>query len=163
MKEIKSIHEIRNGWLVVVRKGEKYIKIDDVLVSESGRYVRVERYETGLKFIYEEFEWCKDFDIVEIWKPKHKAASLSFDLDDRKIVWKEQEQKYYIAHRWINTDGFGFINWDKENNCMGLSNTLYSGDYDNYQTQFTLLEIEELKEKYNTTLEDFEIIPVKEI
>ena len=132
MEGIKCIHEIRNGWLVVVREGEKYIKIDDILVGESGGYSDVEEYGGGLKLIDEEFEYCEDFDIVEIWKPKYKAASLSFDLDDRKIVWKEQEQKYYIKHRWS-------------------------------ETEFTLLEIEELKEKYNTTLEDFEIIPVEEI
>ena len=160
MKEIKSIHDIKNGWLVVVRKGEKYIKIDDVLVGESGGYVRVERYETGLKFIYERFEWCKDFDIIEIWEPKYKAASLSFDLDDRKIVWKEQEQKYYIAHRWIDTEKYNYVNLIKSKNEMILDTFRKS---ENFQTQFTLEEIEKIKEIYDTDLKDFQIIPVEEI
>ena len=160
MEEIKCIHEIRNGWLVVVRKGEKYIKIDDVLIGESGGYVRVVRYETGLKFIYERFEWCKDFDIVEIWKPKYKAASLSFNLEDRKIVWKEQEQKYYIKHKWLEYKGYEYAGVITRDFIFKLGSEV---EDEKRKTQFTLEEIKRIKNVYDTTLEDFEIIPVEEI
>ena len=98
MEEIKCIHEIRNGWLVVVRKGEKYIKIDDILVGKSGGYLDVEEYRNGLK-ISTYSEQLEDYDIVEVWKMRYKDTTLSFDLEDRKLVWKEQEQKYYMTGR----------------------------------------------------------------
>ena len=160
MKEIKSIHEIKNGWLVVTRDEQRYIKIDDILVGKSdGYYLDVEKYGTGLKHI-RRFEDSEDFDIIEIWEPKYKAATLSFDLEDRELVWEEQEQKYYIAHRWIDTEKYNYVNLIKSTNEMILD-TIRKNK--NFQTEFTASEIEELKEKYNTTLEDFEIIPVEEI
>ena len=159
MKEIKSIHEIRNGWLVVVRKGEKYIKIDDVLVGNCDGYLDVEDYGSGLK-IDAYSKQLEDFDIVEIWKPKYKAASLSFDLDDRKIVWKEQEQKYYIKHKWLEYKGYEYAGVITRDFIFKLGSEV---EDEKRKTQFTLEEIERIKNVYDTTLEDFEIIPVEEI
>ena len=159
MKEIKCIDDIKNGWLVVVRDGRKYIKVDGVLVGNHVGYLDTKDYKSGLKIdtCSEELE---DFDIVEVWKMRYKDTTLSFDLEDRKLVWKEQEQKYYITHRWIDTEKYNYVNLIKSTNEMILD-TIRKNK--NFQTEFTASEIEELKEKYNTTLEDFEIIPVEEI
>ena len=159
MKEIKCIDDIKNGWLVVVRDGRKYIKVDGVLVGNCGGYLDTEDYKSGLK-IDTYSEQLEDFDIVEVWKMRYKDTTLSFDLEDRKLVWKEQEEKYYIRHRWIDTEKYNYVNLIKSKNEMILD-TIRKNK--NFQTEFTAIEIEELKEKYNTTLEDFEIIPVEEI
>ena len=158
MEEIKYIHDIRNGDLVVTRDKERYIKIDKYLIGETG-YLCISDYQIEYGLILDKDKW-EHFDIVEIWKPKYKADSLSFDLDDRNLVWKEQEQKYYITHRWIDTEKYNYVNLIKSTNEMILD-TIRKNK--NFQTEFTAIEIEELKEKYNTTLEDFEIIPVEEI
>ena len=130
MKEIKCIDDIRNGDLVVTRDKKRYIKIDKYLIGKEG-HLCISDYQIEDGLILDK-DKCEHFDIIEIWSPVDVLEFLSFDLGDRELVWKEQEQKYYIKHRWS-------------------------------ETEFTLLEIEELKEKYNTILEDFEIIPVKEI
>ena len=158
---IKCVDDIKNGWLVITRDKKRYIKIDKYLIGEEG-HLCVSDYQIkgGLILDIDQFE---QFDIIEIWSPADVLEFLSFDLEDRELVWKEQEQKYYITHRWLDIGGFGFVNWDKENDYMQLHDISCSDDYDNYQTRFTKKEIEEIKEKYNTTLEDFKIIPVKEI
>ena len=69
--------------------------------------------------------------------------------------------KYYLKHKWLDVEiGSGYVNYVKELNCVELHDRTHSSEY---QTEFTASEIEELKEKYNTTLEDFEIISVEEI
>lgn len=161
MEEIKYIHDIRNGDLVVTRDKRSFIKIDNYMVGADG-WLKVLDYIVGNNSILDKDE-CESFDIIEIWASTKPINLLSFNLENRELVWKEQEQKYYIRHKWLDTYEFGFVYRDKENSCMGLYDLSCSDDYDNYQTRFTKKEIEEIKEKYNTTLEDFKIIPVKEI
>lgn len=89
------MREIKNGWLIITRCGNKYIKLDNVLVGEN-RWLRYSDYtDIGhLKPIdLEESELfnLKGFDIVEIWAPKSKFHNLSFDLNDRNLTWKECE------------------------------------------------------------------------
>ena len=159
MKEIKYIHDIRNGDLVVTRDKERYIKIDKYLIGETG-HLCISDYQVKDGLILDK-DKCEHFDIIEIWSPVDVLEFLSFDLKYRELIWKEQEQKYYIKHRWLDAEiGSGYVNCVKEPNCVELHDRTHSSEY---QTEFTASEIEELKEKYNTTLEDFEIIPVEEI
>lgn len=161
MENIKCMNDIRNGDLVVTRDKRSYIKIDNYMAGADG-WLKALDYVVGNNSILDKDE-CELFDIIEIWASTKLANLLSFNLEDRELIWKEEEQKYYIKHKWLDIDGFGFVNWDKENDCMQLHDISCSDDCDNYQTQFTKREIEELKEKYSTTLEDFKIIPVEEI
>ena len=158
MEEIKYIHDIRNGDLVVTRDKKRYIKIDKYLIGETG-YLSISDYQIETSSILDKDEF-EQFDIIEIWSPVDVLEFLSFDLGDRELVWKEQEQKYYIAHRWIDTEKYNYVNLIKNTNEMILD-TIRKNK--NFKPEFTASEIEELKEKYNTTLEDFEIIPVEEI
>lgn len=159
MRNIKCIDDIKNGWLVVVRGGRKYIKVDGVLVGNCGGYLDAEDYESGLKIdaCSEQLEY---FDIVEVWKMRYKDTTLSFDLEDRKLVWKEQEQKYYIKHKWLEYKGYEYVGLIIGELVLELESEI---EDEGRKTQFTFEEIEEIKKMYNTTLEDFEIIPVEEI
>lgn len=76
-------------------------------------------------------------------------------LEDR-----EEPQKVYLRHKWLKNidnhkcylnrflDRYYFLGNLTENSC--------------YKTQFTQAEIDEIKEKLNVSLEDFEQIPVEE-
>ena len=158
MEEIKCIHDIKNGDLVVTRDKRSYIKIDKYLVGTEG-WLSISNYQINDDLISDE-RILSRFDIIEIWSPVDVLEFLSFDLGDRELVWKEQEQKYYMMHKWLKHNNYNFLNWNRKNKLMELQCTPCTNTY---QTQFTSQEIEKIKEKYNTTLEDFEFIPVKEI
>ena len=74
---------------------------------------------------------------------------------------REEEKKYCLRHRWFKPHSIykNYLNhW--------IGHDQYWLDYDNetkeVQTQFTLKEIDEIKEKFNTDLGDFKEIEVKE-
>lgn len=75
---------------------------------------------------------------------------------------REEEKKFYLKHRCLVqpfTYEQVFLNYDTNNDKMYV--------YDNkqtclIQTKFTLKEIDEIKKKFNTDLEDFELVEVEE-
>lgn len=76
-------------------------------------------------------------------------------VEDRK-----EEKKFYLKHRYfeIAGGGRGFFTIDNESELPFLR---YKTSSDNYNQIFTLNEIEEIKEKFDTDLSDFEIIEVE--
>lgn len=74
---------------------------------------------------------------------------------------REEEKKFYLRHRWMEPRP---IDKNYLNHWIGTNE--YWLDYDNetkdVQTQFTLKEIDEIKEKFNTGLGDFKKNEVKE-
>lgn len=75
---------------------------------------------------------------------------------------REEEKKFYLKHRFV-TSSQSFpqkLVWHYKNKVYQLVNN----GWDNicYQSQFTLKEIEEIKKRFNTDLEDFELLEVEE-
>ena len=158
MEEIKYIHDIRNGDLVVTRNKERYIKIDKYLIGETG-YLSISDYQIEYGLILDK-DKCEHFDIIEIWSPVDVLEFLSFSLNNRELIWKEQEQKYYIKHKWLEYKGYEYAGVITRDFIFELGSEV---EDEKRKTQFTLEEIEGIKNMYGTTLEDFEIIPVEEI
>ena len=158
MEEIKYIHDIKNGDLVVTRDKKRYIKIDKYLIGEEG-HLCISDYKIKDSSILDK-DKCEHFDIIEIWAPADVLEFLSFDLAFRELIWKEQEQKYYIKHKWLEYKGYEYVGLIIGELVLELESEI---EDEGRKTQFTLEEIEGIKKMYNTTLEDFEIIPVKEI
>ncbi len=77
------------------------------------------------------------------------------DPDDRG-----EEKKYYLRHKWI---GRKSPSGDYLNYCNNYDEYQMYGKEDGalYTPQFTQAEITEIKERFNTTLEDFEMVEVK--
>lgn len=72
---------------------------------------------------------------------------------------REEEKKYYLKHKWIIDYERVYLNFYFEENRYMLS----SNDNDAYfKTKYTQSEIDEIKRKFNTDLEDFELIEVEE-
>lgn len=161
MEEVKYIHDIRNGDLVVTRDKERYIKIDKYLVGTEG-WIGAFDYQINNDLVLEMHGFSR-FDIIEIWSPVDVMDMLSFDFEDRELVWKEkgEEQKYYLKHKWLYVNGnTNFLNVYSNGLGLGLNS---KDNIEGYKTQFTKQEIEKIKKEYNTDLKDFEIIPVEEI
>lgn len=69
-----------------------------------------------------------------------------------------EEKKYYLKHKWLGDDRWCYLNLNTNVNIYSIGSPLNSGDF---QTQFTQKEIDEIKERFNTSLEDFERIPIE--
>lgn len=68
-----------------------------------------------------------------------------------------EEKKYYLKHKWFNFKYFNFLNFYIANDSYELNDKSNNVEF---KTQFTQAEIDEIKERFNTNLEDFEQIPV---
>ena len=71
---------------------------------------------------------------------------------------RESEKKKYLRHRFLEANLFNYLNLDYGFQELSLN----SKSQIHRQTQFTQKEIDEIKEKYDTDLKDFEIIEVEE-
>lgn len=88
---------------------------------------------------------------------KYELFVVCCELAQTPIPKREQKKRFYIKHKFLykNTDT-GYVNIDIHGYMIladkeeGLS----------MRTKFTQKEIDEIKEKYNTDLKDFEIIEV---
>lgn len=88
---------------------------------------------------------------------KEKLYNLIDEYTRTPIEDREEEQKYYLKHKWFTGD-IVYLNFrfSESYSLNDNNNTEYS------KTQFTQAEIDEIKERFNTNLEDFEQIPVED-
>ena len=76
-----------------------------------------------------------------------------------KTPLDEREEKYYLKHKFINNhNGLDYINLSMDEKVI-LNNHL---EDEGFKTKFTKAEIEEFKEKFDTDLNDFELIEVED-
>lgn len=136
----------------------------------------------GLRCDYDLFTiYLEDKDLVEIWTNCRYAIStisdghscfingydveelykLCFEYANTPVKDREEEKKFYLKHRYfeIAGGGRGFFTIDKESELPFLK---YMTSSDNYNQIFTLNETEEIKEKFDTDLSDFELVEVEE-
>lgn len=95
--------------------------------------------------------WCdnKDFNMIK--------ATVKFA--ETPIEDREEEKKFYLKHRWLRSRFEDkIVNQDGEYEYF-LSD---ESQTDGFKTQFTLKEIEEIKEKFDTDLADFELVEVED-
>ena len=93
----------------------------------------------------------KDFNMI-------KAA---VEFAETPVDEREEEKKFYLKHRWFKPSPIykNYLNYWIGNDEYWLD---YKNESKEIQTQFTLKEIDEMKEKFNTDLKDFKKIEVKE-
>ena len=99
-------------------------------------------------------EFTKLFEIK-----KKQLFDLLIEYSATPIEEREKEKKYYLKHKFLmSNSGDNYLNYRTYfDNWFLNNNTMYK----NCRTQFTKQEIEEIKEKFNTSLDDFEIIEVE--
>lgn len=143
----------------------KYSKLKEIAVEagydildDPNRYCMKHRYrnncisvnKTLVKFIFIENEHCRpeDFEVIK----------ASMELAETPPEERQKEKKYYLKHRFMcGFEKYTFFNIDSLNKALYLSDKEQT---QNIQTQFTQEEIEDIKEKYDTDLKDFEQIEV---
>jgi hypothetical protein len=90
---------------------------------------------------------------------KKQLFELLVEYSSTPIEEREEKKKYYLKHKFL-TNRFRdcYLNYKTKYDDYILSDNKKEEDY---KTQFTEQEIEEIKQKFNTSLDDFEIIEVE--
>lgn len=90
---------------------------------------------------------------------REKVYVLLTKLAETDPSEREEEKRYYLKHKWISYTGRQYLNLYIDENKYSIDTKC---SFDNIKTQFTLEEINEIKRKFNTNLQDFELIEVVE-
>ena len=91
---------------------------------------------------------------------QEKLFYLLIEYAKTPIEDRGEEKKFLIQHKYLVSIGSNPVNLVKykdKNNYRAIRCLL---DNQFYQAQFTLKEIEEIKEKFDTDLNDFELVEV---
>ena len=91
------------------------------------------------------------YDVQELYK-------LCFEYTSTPVEDREEEKKYYLKHKWMRRGDFNFLYFDKDFKIYGLTSIRFK----EAKTEYTEKEIEEIKEKFDTDLSDFELVEVED-
>lgn len=92
---------------------------------------------------------------------KKELYELCFEYTVTPVDEREEEKKFYLKHRWMTTMG-GFPKGLRINIGTGTADVEQMIPMIGYENQFTKKEIEEIKERFDTDLADFEEVEVEE-
>lgn len=134
-------------------------------VEELGFAVNtVENYYVILNKILVCAEICRTSNRVNLFHEcleKNDLLKICVEYAQTPLTEREEEKKYYLVKKHKAFYEYSkYLNRQLGNNTYCL-NTEYNSAI--WQTQFTQKEIDEIKEKFNTDLEEFKQIPVEEI
>lgn len=90
---------------------------------------------------------------------KEKLYNLIDNYTRTPIEDREEPQKYYLKHKWFVSNSCFYLNFYISRNGYCLHDKTST---ECFKTQFTQAEIDKIKEKFNTNLDDFEQIPIEE-
>lgn len=91
---------------------------------------------------------------------RKKLFDLLFDYTSTPLEEREEKERFFLKFAPLGDGGcLNYLNYNSSLNCIGL-NDCYQTPM--CKTQFTQKEIDEIKEKFNVTLSDFEQIPVED-
>lgn len=92
---------------------------------------------------------------------QEKLFDLLIEYAKTPIEDREEEKKFYLRHRWIfNKDFYMYLQKTSYDDKKMSVRVL--GFSDNDDIKFSEKEIEEIKEKFDTDLKDFELVEVEE-
>lgn len=90
---------------------------------------------------------------------QEKLFDLVVEYAKTPIEDREEEKKFYLRHRWLeNKEECNYLNFDINGLYYSLNTKPEVGWA---KTKFTRREIDEIKEKFNTDLSDFDEEEVK--
>lgn len=100
------------------------------------------------------------FDKLE-HEQKEELFNLIVEYARTPVEEREEPKKYYLKHKWLTDNGgsYNCLNFYVDENKYSIES---DSDMYGFKTQFTQTEIDEIKKRFNTSLEDFEIIEVEE-
>ena len=148
-KEMEKI-AIENGWTTT---SEATLYRIEKEYKDSTNYIVIGKFNRNVIFLKNEM--CTPGDFIVI-----KAA---IKLAETPTGERIPEEKFYLQHRWMkfqgnkDTEKYYRLNIATGIPCLGSK---FQDEDD--QTEFTKKEIEEIKKKYKTSLEDYELVEVED-
>lgn len=101
-------------------------------------------------------------DFVGWWdisdEDKSKLLDIIVEYAKTPIEDRKKEKKYYLRHKWLRSDDFNYLCFD---NIFEIYNLNPCG-FKELKTEYTEKEIEEIKQKFDTDLVDFELVEVED-
>ena len=94
--------------------------------------------------------------------PLKELYKLCFEYASTPAKDREEEKKFYLEHKYLQsslTNSNNILCYSVSDDKLALCNGI---NFPKYKTYFTLNEIEEIKEKFDTDLTDFELVEVEE-
>lgn len=144
-KEMEKI-AIENGWTT---RSEATLYRIEKEYGDSTSYIVIGKFNRNVIFLKNEM--CTPGDFIVI-----KAA---IKLAETPTGERIPEEKFYLKHRWMkyagNKDVEKYYNLHIETKLPYLGSKVQD---ESNKTEFTKKEIEEIKKKYKTSLEDFELV-----
>lgn len=149
MKTKDFIKEVRELGFIVEECAENSALIENSK-SETVAYVVIDRlYEFDTAY----------YGFEEIPEPiKKKLFNLLVDYASTPLEDRKEQERFFLKFKIETDDDCKYLNYYKEEDELTLDNSLETSSF---QTLFTDKELEELKEKFEVTLSDFEKIPFK--
>ena len=90
---------------------------------------------------------------------KTKLYNLIDEYTRTPLDEREEPQKYYLRHKWFVGSHRTYLYFNIPENRYHLNGGINTKEI---KSQFTQSEIDEIKERFNTNLEDFEQVPVED-
>ncbi|WP_299034810.1 hypothetical protein, partial [uncultured Anaerococcus sp.] len=94
--------------------------------------------------------------------PLDELYKLCFEYASTPVKDREEEKKFYLRHKYLQsslTNPNNILCYAVSDDKLALCNGV---NFPKYKSYLTLKEIEEIKEKFDTDLADFELVEVKE-
>lgn len=114
---------------------------------------------------YKMYEFDTAFLAFENIPESHKVSlfNLLICYTRTPLNEREEEKKFYLKQnlkdKWLERNAFYYLNLNIDKNIYLIDSY---ANTDTFKTQFTQAEIDKIKEKFNTNLEDFEQVPVED-
>ena len=89
--------------------------------------------------------------------PLEELYKLCFEYASTPVKDREEEKKFYLRHKWLNLDTDNYLHLDVDDGSCMLND---DEEFSFTKIELTKKEIEEIKEKFDTDLADFELVEV---
>lgn len=134
----------------------EYLKIIGIYIQEDEeRLIAAHQFEISK---IEEHRIVFLIDVID-FPYEYEMLKKVIELAETPLKERGDEKKYYLKHKFINT-------YSKKRYVNFVTNegVILSDRHEDqhFKTKFTKAEIEELKEKFDTDLRDFELLEVEE-
>ena len=150
MKTKEVIQELKKMGLQTKMQGNNLNVVDTEMWTVANINLK-EKFRINTNF------WAFKNELTE--DEKEKIYFLLTKLAETDPEEREEKQKYLLKHKWFDDSLCAYINYCIPNDSFNLNT---KSNNEEFKTQFTQAEIDEIKERFNTNLEDFERILVED-
>lgn len=129
-------------------------------IKKESHYIRVLSNDFAIAVVYTNRIYCLNTynPICVEWRNEDELFDLMVEYVSTPVDEREEEKKFLLRHKWIVEDGFN----QYLSKCINDGPLYHKLDYfyvDGVdRIGFTKKEIEEIKDKYDTDLADFEML-----